>query len=94
MDAAYVMYSPYKSRPTGKVLNSTSPGSAICNVSGVQGGRLSDAVVVREFWSSGQLEEAGVAGGEFNVTADRGFNSKAPLSMQDERYFVAPPWKR
>lgn len=93
-DAAYVLYSPYKGKPTGKVLIASTPGGAICYISGVYGGRLSDAELVRESGLLDDLRLGGFAGGGFHVMADRGFNSIAPLLMQDEIHFVAPPWKR
>ena len=93
-DAAYVLCSTYKSKPTGKVLIASPPGGAICYVSGVYGGRLSDAELVRESGLLDDLRLRGFASGGFHVMADRGFNSLAPLLMQDEIHFVAPPWKR
>lgn len=93
-DAGYVLYSPYKGKPTGKVLIATTPGGTICYISGVYGGRLSDAELVRESGLLEDLRRGGFASGGFHVMADRGFNSVAPLLMQDEIHFVAPPWKR
>ena len=93
-DAAYVMYSPYKSKPTGKVSVASTPGGAICYILGVYGGRMSDAKLVRESGLLDDLRLRGFASGGFHVMADRGFNSIAPLLMRDEIHFVEPPWKR
>lgn len=93
-DANYVLYSSYKGKTTGKLLIAITPSGMICYISGVYGGRLSDAEVVRQSGVLDDLRSAGFTGGNFHVMADRGFNSIAPLLMQDEIHFVAPPWKR
>lgn len=77
-----------------EIFLSSIPGGAIRYVSGVYGGRLSNAELVREFGLHDDMRLGGVATGGFRVMADRGFNSIAPLLMQDEIHFVAPPWKR
>lgn len=87
--AAYVMYSPYKSILTGKYWIASTSGGAICYMSGVYGGRLSEAQLVIESGHLDDLRLGGFASGGFNVMTERGFNSIAPRLMQDEIHFLA-----
>eukprot|EP00904_Undaria_pinnatifida_P003201 jgi/Undpi1/12882/HiC_scaffold_7.g02548.m1 len=93
-DAGYALYSPYRGKPTGKVLVATTPGGMICYISGAYPGRLSDAEVVKESGLIDDLVKRGFDSGKYKVMADRGFNSIAPLLLRHRILFVAPPWKR
>ena len=74
-DLAYYLWSPYKHRPTGKILIGVTPSGAICYVSGVYGGRLSDSELTQRSGVIQALEAKGFGGHKgFEVMADRGFN--------------------
>lgn len=88
-DAAHALFSTYKHRPTANILIGITPGGAICYVSDMYGGRLSDCETVKQ---SGLLEDLRAEG--FCVMADRGFNSIASLLNNDGIGYVAPPSKR
>ncbi|CAN0424893.1 unnamed protein product, partial [Pylaiella littoralis] len=92
-DLAYVLYSTYKRRPTGKFLLGLTPAGAICFISNMYGGRLSDTEVVVRSGFIDVLAAKGFGPG-FEVMADRGFNPIARHLLRVGIKLTAPPSAR
>lgn len=92
-DLAYVLYSTYKRRPTGKFLLGITPAGAICFVSNMYGGRLSDTEVVIRSGFIDALKANGFGAG-FEIMADRGFNSIATHLLGIGIKLTVPPSAR
>lgn len=94
-DAARATWSNYKGTSTGKVLIAITPGGAICHISQVYGGRVTDEELVVESGIIEGLIDMGICGKGFHVMADRGFNTIARrLMLEHKIHYVAPPSKR
>lgn len=94
-DLAYYMFSPYKKRPTGKILIGVTPAGAICFISHMYGGRISDTELVQRSGVIQDLEGKGFGSCEgFQVMADRGSNAIGVQLLEIGMSLVAPPWSR
>lgn len=94
-DLAYYIFSPYKKRPTGKLLIGVTPGGSICFISHLYGGRISDTELVHRSGVIQELESKGFGGCEgYQVMADRGFNAIGVQLLEIGMSLVAPPWSR
>jgi len=91
---AHVLWSPYKGRPTGKLMVAVTPGGAICYIGPMYGGRLSDADIVKKSGLIQRLTQLGYSGKGFSVMADRGFNPLAVSLLEAGILYVAPPSTR
>lgn len=92
-DLAHVLYSPYKHRPTGKYLVGITPAGAICFVSNMYGGRLSDTEIVVRSGFIEALEEKGFGAG-YEIMADKGFNPIAKHLLRLGIKLTLPPSAR
>eukprot|EP00904_Undaria_pinnatifida_P003991 jgi/Undpi1/13593/HiC_scaffold_9.g03247.m1 len=90
-DAAWETYSNCKGKGTCKVLIGITSWGAICLISKAFGGRVTDAELVKELGIIDRLVEQGLSDNGMNVTADRGFNTIAPLLMQVKSTTSHPP---
>lgn len=94
-DLAYSLWSSYKHRPTGKLLIGVTPSGAICYISELYGGRLSDVELTLRCGVLKDLEDKGFGGNQgFQVMADRGFNDMALQLLNHGMSLVAPPSTR
>ena len=93
-DAAYATFSNYKGKTTGKILLGITPAGAICFISDVFGGRITDGDLIKQSGIIGKLVGEGFGGKGYHVMADRGFNGMAQLLMAAGMHYVAPPSKR
>ncbi|CAN0404564.1 unnamed protein product [Pylaiella littoralis] len=92
-DLAYVLYSTYKRRPTGKYLLGLTPAGAICFISNMYGCRLSDTEVVVRSGFIDLLAAKGFGPG-VEVMADRGFNPIARHLLRVGIKMTVPPSAR
>eukprot|EP00752_Nemacystus_decipiens_P017825 g15981.t1 len=94
-DLAYYMFSPYKHRPTGKALVGVTARGAICYMSELYGGRLSDTELVQKAGVIDELSAKGFGGHQgFTVMADKGFNGIGVQLLEAGMSMVVPPYAR
>lgn len=91
---AHVIWSPYKGRPTGKLMVAVTSGGAITYIGPMYGGRLSDSDIVKRSGLIEGLVKMGYSGKGFSVMADRGFNPLAASFLEAGILYVAPPSTR
>lgn len=94
-DLAYYLYSTYKHRPTGKLLVGVTTHGAICFVSQLYGGRISDTELVNRSGVIQDLVDRGFGDAKhFQVMADRGVDGIGIQLLAAGMSLVKPPGSR